>query len=63
MAHLWRPSPVASAPADAVEAIFRSTGKREVFAAWTLLFFALWHQCQIAGREVEGDIFDMLAAG
>ena len=48
---------------DAVEAIFRSTGKREVFAAWTLLFFALWHQCQIAGRTVEGDIFDMLSVG
>ena len=36
---------------DAVEAIFRSTGKREVFAAWTLLFFALWHH---ANRQTRG---------
>ena len=48
---------------DAVEAVFRSTGKREAFAAWTLLFFALWHQHHIAGVPSGGDVFAALADG
>lgn len=47
---------------EAVEAVFRSDGKRERFAAWTLLFYALWHQHHIAGENSSGDTFDALAA-
>jgi asparagine synthase (glutamine-hydrolysing) len=45
---------------DAVAALFQATGKRERFAAWTLLFFALWHQRHILGISTEGDAFDAL---
>jgi asparagine synthase (glutamine-hydrolysing) len=45
---------------DAVEALFTASGKRERFAAWTLLFFALWHQKHILGISAEGDAFDAL---
>ena len=45
----------------AVEALFNATGKRESFAAWTLLFFALWHQHHILGNSAEGDAFEALA--
>ena len=44
----------------AVTALFASTGKRERFAAWTLLFFALWHQRHIVGDTTEGDVFAVL---
>jgi len=47
---------------EAVEAVFRSDGKRERFAAWTLLFYALWHQHHVAGENSSGDAFDALAA-
>lgn len=46
---------------DAVTALFTSPGKRERFAAWTLLFFALWHQRHILGVVAEGDAFDALS--
>lgn len=46
---------------DAVAALFQSAGKRERFAAWTLLFFALWHQRHILGVMTEGDVFEALA--
>lgn len=45
---------------DAVAALFQSTGKRERFAAWTLLFFALWHQRHILGIATDGDVFEAL---
>lgn len=47
---------------SAVEALFRSGGRRQGFAAWVLLFFALWHRIHVEGRAPEGDAFDMLAA-
>ena len=46
----------------AVEALFRATGKHHAFAAWTLLFYALWHQHHILGQSAEGDVFATLAA-
>ncbi|MDC3347170.1 asparagine synthase (glutamine-hydrolyzing) [bacterium] len=46
---------------EAVIALFQAPGKRERFAAWTLLFFALWHQHHILGISNEGDAFDALA--
>ena len=47
---------------EAVEAVFRSGGKREGFAAWSLLFYALWPQHHIVGEQAAGDAFDALAA-
>lgn len=45
---------------DAVRRLFTSIDKRTGFAAWTLLFYALWHQRHILGRKADGDVFDML---
>jgi asparagine synthase (glutamine-hydrolysing) len=43
-----------------VERLFRSTDRRAGFAAWVLLFYALWHRRHIQGRVPEGDVFDCL---
>ncbi len=44
-----------------VAALFRAAGGRhEGFAAWTLLFYALWHQAHVVGRRPEGDVFEVL---
>ncbi|MPY69487.1 MAG: asparagine synthase (glutamine-hydrolyzing) [Alphaproteobacteria bacterium] len=45
----------------AVESVFRARGRRAGFAAWVLLFYALWHRCHIEGRALAGDAFDALA--
>jgi asparagine synthase (glutamine-hydrolysing) len=51
---------------QSVEALFRrlSSGanKRVRQAAWTLLFYALWHRCHIEKIAVEEDVFAMLAS-
>ena len=47
---------------DRVTTLFRNAaGRREAHAAWTLLFYALWHRAHIEARPVEGDVFDVLA--
>lgn len=43
-----------------VERLFAACDKDSGFACWTLLFYALWHQCHVLGRRPEGDAFDML---
>ncbi|MSP67925.1 MAG: asparagine synthase (glutamine-hydrolyzing) [Alphaproteobacteria bacterium] len=48
--------------ASAVTALFRHGGKRHGFAAWTLLFYALWHRRHILGLAPAGDAFESLAA-
>ncbi len=47
-----------------VEALFRSgqTGWPGGFAAWTLLFYALWHRRHILGLPPSGDVFETLAS-
>ena len=46
-----------------VAALFRAAGtRREGFAAWTLLFYALWHRTHILGLAPEGDVFETLAS-
>jgi asparagine synthase (glutamine-hydrolysing) len=45
---------------DAVTALFRATGKRELQAAWTLLFYAVWHQHHILGGVQKGGVLDVL---
>ncbi len=48
---------------DRVAALFRNAdGRREQHAAWTLLFYALWHRTHIQGRLPAGDVFETLAA-
>lgn len=45
-----------------VAALFRrSNGRRHGFAAWTLLFYALWHRAHILGLAPAGDVFETLA--
>ncbi len=43
--------------------LFAASGKRQRFAAWMLLFYALWHRRHVLGLPPEGDVFDTLAAG
>jgi len=44
----------------AVEALFQHLDKRNGFAAWTLLFYALWHHRHIENRPVSGGVFETL---
>jgi asparagine synthase (glutamine-hydrolysing) len=45
----------------AVEALFRDPSRRhQAFAAWTLLFYALWHRCHIEGLPPGPDVFATL---
>jgi asparagine synthase (glutamine-hydrolysing) len=47
----------------AVEKLFaNAAGKHEGFAAWTLLFYALWHRHHIAGLSPGPDVFATLSA-
>lgn len=56
-----QPGIAAIARPGAVERLFARAGKREGFAAWTLLFYALWHRRHVLGLAAEGDVFDCLA--
>jgi len=48
----------------AVERLFQSIdGKHAGFAAWTLLFYALWHRAHIQRLPAERDVFQTLSAG
>lgn len=44
-----------------VENLFRHASKQG-FAAWTLLFYALWHGRHMLGQRHQGDVFDCLDA-
>jgi asparagine synthase (glutamine-hydrolysing) len=47
---------------DAVEQLYRDPGDRHRgFAAWVLLFYALWHRCHIEGMQPAPDVFATLA--
>ena len=46
---------------DRVVALFRGVRRwRDGFAAWKLLFYALWHRRHILGLPPAGDVFDTL---
>ncbi|MFP6757347.1 MAG: asparagine synthase (glutamine-hydrolyzing) [Alphaproteobacteria bacterium] len=45
-----------------VETLFTTRGKRPGFAAWTLLFYALWHAIHIVGQAPDGDVEAILSA-
>ncbi len=48
---------------EGVEAVFRGSGRRAGFAAWVLLFYALWHRQHIEGVTGDGDAFELLGNG
>lgn len=48
--------------APEVEGLFRHAAGKHGFAAWTLLFYALWHGRHMLGHRPEGDVFDCLDA-
>jgi asparagine synthase (glutamine-hydrolysing) len=45
---------------DAVRRLFSSLDRRHGFAAWSLVFYALWHRRHIRLLPPEGDVFDCL---
>jgi asparagine synthase (glutamine-hydrolysing) len=45
-----------------VESLFRSPDRRAGFAAWLLLFYALWHRRHIQDLIPAGDVFETLNA-
>ncbi len=46
-----------------VAALFRAAhGRHEGFAAWSLLFYALWHRTHVLGLPPAGDVFETLGA-
>ena len=47
---------------ERVRGVFKHSGKHQKFAAWILLFYALWHHIHILGHAPEGDVFDCLSA-
>ncbi len=46
---------------ETVAALFQHGAAKQGFAAWALLFYAIWHQHHILGLPAEGDAFEMLA--
>jgi asparagine synthase (glutamine-hydrolysing) len=57
-----QPAIVEACEPRAVEALFAKRGKRESFAAWVLLFYALWHSHHILGIGDAGDVRESLEA-
>ena len=45
-----------------VETLFKAGGKKAGFAAWSLLFYALWHHVHIEGKAPQGDVFSTFSA-
>ena len=47
---------------ERVVTLFRNAaGRHEAFAAWSLLFYALWHRAHIEALPMDADVFDTLA--
>lgn len=46
----------------AIASLFKTTGKHQGKAQWTLLFFALWHHIHILGKPAQGDVFETLCS-
>ncbi len=52
-----------AAQGERVSALFRNAaGRREQHAAWTLLFYALWHRAHVQARLPAGDVFETLSS-
>ena len=46
---------------EAVRELFKRPTRKTGIAAWSLLFYALWHAIHIEGREPVNDTFEFLA--
>jgi asparagine synthase (glutamine-hydrolysing) len=46
---------------ERVQRLFQRDGKHERFAAWVLLFYALWHRAHALGKRADGDIYHCLS--
>ncbi len=55
-----QPCIVEIAKPDEVRTLYRASGKHEGFAAWVLLFYALWYARHVLGRETADDAFAAL---
>lgn len=55
-----RPAIQAVCRPGAVEALFARSDPRAGFAAWTLLFYALWHHRHIENGAIGGGVFETL---
>ncbi|MGG5811686.1 asparagine synthase (glutamine-hydrolyzing) [Falsiroseomonas sp. CW058] len=57
-----QPGVAEAAHPDRVVALFRSAGgdKHRGFAAWHLLFYALWHRAHVERRGTAGDLWEVL---
>lgn len=44
----------------AIEALFARIDRKNGFAAWSLLFYALWHRRHFEGAAAGGDVFETL---
>lgn len=55
-----QPGVVESVDPEAARHLFTSTDRRARFAAWTLLYYALWYRRHVLGRPPAGDVFDTL---
>jgi asparagine synthase (glutamine-hydrolysing) len=49
------------AASEDVTRFFTTLRPEHAFAAWTLLFYALWHRRHVTGLEPVGDVFDTLS--
>jgi asparagine synthase (glutamine-hydrolysing) len=49
-------------PAAVTRLFAAASGRREGAAAWSLLFYAVWHRAHIEARPTGGNVFDFLAA-
>ncbi|MGH7106450.1 MAG: asparagine synthase (glutamine-hydrolyzing) [Acetobacteraceae bacterium] len=49
-------------PSRVISLFRNAAGRREGFAAWTLLFYALWHRRHVEGLPPSGDVFATLSA-
>jgi asparagine synthase (glutamine-hydrolysing) len=47
---------------EAVEHLFKEGARKHPRAAFTLLFYALWHRRHIEGAGAAGDAFEALSA-
>lgn len=55
-----QPSVEAVCKPDQVRDLFRHADGRAAKAAWTVLFYALWHKAHIEGADTGGDVFAVL---
>ncbi|MCW9034907.1 MAG: asparagine synthase (glutamine-hydrolyzing) [Rhodospirillales bacterium] len=48
-------------PPDKIITLFKGLESKRGFAAWVILFYSLWHNKHILGKNASGDVFETLA--